>query len=291
MKMHRLCFSMAGILVVFGCLGVASAQVSLLQGAWIVDDGIDGTEFGPATINAIGVMSFAEVSTYADEEIGTYVFDITYNGMITYGTDRKFAYGGIGVGVARNTGGTVQVHFDVVAAGIGSTDNNMLAGVWTSPGTLTTPQGQFDVAISRPILLIREGYDPGNPGEDLAGTWSITITGANFEWSGEITLNPDGTMMGETGAGLVPPVPLAGFFTYSETKQFNFTYTTTQTLPVLGETTFTLTGQGQGNEDNTEINGTWSFTVQVTDRQSQTFEGTFSLVKIADSSVGYWDLY
>ena len=52
-----------------------------------------------------------------------------------------------------------------------------------------------------------------------------------------------------------------------------------------------ISGEGQGNDDDTHIAGTWAFTVQVTDQMSRTFEGTFELTKIEASGIqDFWVL-
>ncbi|MFH1742758.1 MAG: hypothetical protein ABIH23_27445 [bacterium] len=286
-------FVSIGVLFLVFCMvsgAPVEAQVSQLEGAWVIEDGTDGTEFSPATINTLGRMTFTEVFSYRIGE-QDYVFDINYTGQVTYNESKEFAFVGIGIGMARESNGTVTARIEAAATGIGSADNVVLTGIWLDSRTFTTPDGETPAQTVRPVILVREGADIPTPGAVLAGTWQITLTSTNFEWSGEVTLNPDGSMLGEYSSLSGALVPLAGLFTYSETKEFSLTYTTTTELPVLGETTFTLSGEGQGNEDNTEISGTRSFTVQVTDRTTQTFEGTFVLKKIASSGVLSWDSY
>lgn len=103
-------------------------------------------------------------------------------------------------------------------------------------------------------------------------------------------LNPNGSLLGEYSAEQdLPAVPMAGFFTYSETKEFDLSYTTTTELPVVGETTFMVTGTGQGNDDNTHITGVWTITVDVSNLVTKTFEGTFALKKLEETDVmGWW---
>lgn len=271
----------------------SNAQVESLEGRWVISAGVERAEYSVLEIDSKGNATFTESYPYSidDQE---YIFDVNHTGKFTYSEDRQFAYAGVGLGEARESGGTVRVRLQVVAGGMGSADDNILVGVWANTEIYTTPEGQVEDDDGLPLTLTREGYDPGSPGEEIAGTWEITLQGENIDWTGQVTLNPDGTMLGSyipEGSLSEVPIPLAGFFSYSETNQFEFSYTTTAELPVVGETTFTLSGQGQGNDDNTQITGTWAFTVQVTELNSRTFEGTFELDKIEDSDVPYWVLF
>ncbi len=280
------------ILIVLATFALnTNAQVEALEGNWITDAGIEGVEYGVLKIDSKGNVSGSETHTYTIDGTDT-IFDVEHTGKITVNEDDQYVYAGIGIGTARDSNGTIRVRLQVAGSGMVSVDDNMLAGFWVSVETYITPDGEIHSEGGYPMTLIREGYDPGTPGEAIAGTWKISIQGENLGWTGEVTLNPDGTMAGEyTSDANLPSVPLSGFFSYSEDHHFECTYTTTTELPTVGETTFTLSCEGQGNEDNTYITGTWSFEVDVTDFLSMTFDGTFDLTKIEETGIHDWNLY
>lgn len=266
----------------------ATAQVGSLEGTWNIEPTSEGVEYSPVTVDNQGNASFSETYTYTAGATES-IFDVEHTGKFTY-VNQEFVYLGIGVGVARDSNGGVQVRFEVAAYGIGSDDNNMLVGVWVSQETYTTPEGQFLDEEECTLIMTREGYDPGTPGQAVAGVWEVHLTGENIDWTGEVTLDPEGTMTGELAAQSGLPVPVAGLFSYSEAKAFDFTYSTTTELPVVGEATVTVSGQGQGNGDNSQISGTWLISVEVSTLVTKTFAGTFELTKVAESSVAEWCL-
>jgi|GEM_PF-4925654 hypothetical protein len=280
------------MLVWFAISSTGQAQVALLEGAWEIQfTGVENAMYGPVTIDGNGNMSFLEILTY-DYEGMAYVFDIEHRGKITYNAEHEFVYLGVGNGVARDTNGAVTVRLDVIANGIGDANNNVVVGGWYNKETYVTPIGVLYDEDGWSFAMTREGYDPGAPGEAVAGVWEITLTSENFSWTGEVTLAADGTMMGEYSSTLSEAAALfGGFYSYSEDKTFAFSYSTMTVLPVVGETTFTVAGEGQGNEENTQITGTWSLTVDITNRLTQTFTGTFELKKIETSGVDGWNVY
>jgi len=278
------------VLLALCSAGPGLAQVQQIEGQWNIQaQGVE-SEFTPVTIQRIGTATFAETAAFVIESQaidGT----VNYTGKFIYNEDRTFVYAGMGLGTGTADGQSAGIRMEVAIGGIGSTDNNMLAGVWGSKETFTVGGSDLSSERSFPVFFIRDGYDPGAPGEALAGTWQITLTSERYSWTGQVTLNPDGSMLGEYAPAAAPPIPLAGFFSYSDTKEFSFEYTTDVDVPVVGTTTITLTGNGQGDENNTKITGIWSFTVEVSGRQPQTFEGTFVLTKLVTADAGPWSGY
>ncbi len=273
------------------CLtGPALAQVQQIEGQWNIEaQGVD-SEFTPVTIQRIGTATFGETATFTIDDTDV-AGTANHTGKFIYNEDRSFVYAGMGLGTGTSDGQSANIRMEVAIAGVGSTDNNMLAGVWGSKETFTIGADSLTSERSFPIFFIREGYDPGTPGEAIAGTWQITLSSDRYSWTGQVTLNPDGSMLGEYAPAAAPPIPLAGFFSYSETKEFSFKYSTDVEVPLVGTTTIALAGEGHGNEDDTKITGTWTFTVEATGHQTQTFEGTFVLTKLATSHAEPWLMY
>jgi hypothetical protein len=270
----------------------AQAQISNMQGEWILDTDVPGADYGVVVIDNQGNVTFNESYPY-DIGDAEYIFDVGHTGKVT-SLDMQtndFVYGGVGTGPARDTNGTITVRLDVSANGVLSSDSNMIVGVWYNSETYNTPQGVIPDEDAWPYTLIRKGYDPGEPGEEVQGAWQITFTGQNLSWTGEVILDASGMMKGNYSTNpTIPDIPLAGLYTFNaETKEFTFAYTTMATLPLVGETQVKVTGTGKGNEDNTLITGTWIITVEVKGR-STSFNGTFEFKKIADTYVADWDL-
>ncbi len=278
------------LLVTFLFTAGGYAQVESLQGTWNIEiSSLEDATFSPVEVDAEGNVFFTE-TLYDSFEGEDYIFDIEHRGKISTNTGQEFIYLGVANGAARDTNETITVHLEAMASGVISPDNNMIVGVWYNRITIVTPEGQFTDEANFSFLLTREGYDPGTPGAALAGVWEITLTSENFEWTGEVTLDPEGTIMGEYSSSISEMIaPLAGIFSYSEDKTFDVSYTTSTILPVVGETTFVLEGEGEGNEDNTLITGTWTVTVQISNQLTRTFTGTFELKKVEQSGFSYWE--
>ena len=266
-------------------------QVSYLQGKWIITTDVSGAEFSSAEIDSQGNAVFTQTLT-AEMENKTYIFDIQHTGKVTYSTSRDFVYTGTGSGTARDTNGTVKVQIQVVATGMGDNTNNMVMGLWTDKEQYITPQGTLNDEEECTFTMVKEGYDPGTPGQAVAGIWQITLTGENISWTGQVTMNPNGTLAGEYSSSTgMPPVPLAGFYTYDpNTKAITFNYTTMATLPVIGELQVTVSGTGKANPDLTQIAGTWSITVVVKGR-SYNFKGTYEMKKLPNTPIQDWSLF
>lgn len=289
MQFHTL---MSLFIIVLFLVPVSWSQNSPLEGNWILTDGgVEGGEYSVFEVDNRGNTTFSASYPHVIDN-QEYIFDVNHLGKMNVNENDQLVYAGLANGEAQGTDGDIKVRLEVGATGIVSTDNNMIAGVWANSEQYTTPSGTIQDQNSLPFILVRKGFDPGTPGEALAGTWEISIQGENLGWTGQVTLNPDGTMIGEyADSGNVPSVPLSGFFAYSEDKQFDFSYTTTTSLPVVGETTFTFSGEGEGNEDNTHIEGVWSFTVEVSGLASKTFNGTFELTKIEETPISNWQVF
>ena len=290
-------FGWMRVVVVLGCLFVlpsAWGQVSILEGNWNLTTDVEGATYGTVAINSLGVVTYTATFTNEFEGV-TYTFDVAHTGKFVMNEENQLVYAGTASGEARDSNGEITVKLVVSGTGLLSSDGNVMVGVWVNKESYDTPLGTMSDEDGSSFIMVREGYDPGTPGEALAGVWQLHIQGDNIDWTGEVTLNPDGTLMGEYVPADVQnaaALAMAGLFSYSESKEFQVTYTTEPiTLPVVGEVTFTFTGSGQGNEDNTYISGIWTFTVDVSDRVSQTFEGTFELTKLSDSDVLEWSMY
>ena len=285
----RLFVSLSMLLLVFTVS--AQGQVSLLQGKWTISTDVSGAEFSPAVIDSQGNATFSQTLT-AEMGDKTYIFDVQHSGKVTYSTSRDFVYTGTGSGTARDTNGTVKVQIQVTATGMGDNTNNIIMGLWTDKEQYTTPQGTLNDEEDCTFTMVKEGYDPGTPGDAVAGVWQITLTGENISWTGQVTMNPNGTLAGEytTTTGM-PPIPLAGFYTYDpNSKAVTFNYTTMATLPVLGEMQVTVSGTGKANSDLTQISGTWSIAVTVKAR-SYNFKGTYEMKKLANTAINDWSLF
>lgn len=287
-------FSAIALLAVLTLIPLTSqSQVSKMEGVWILDTDVPGAEYAPLSIDNQGNVTFSESYPYPIGEV-EYIFDVAHTGKVnSFNVETNdFLYSGVGTGPARDTNGSITVRLDVTANGVLSSDNNMIAGVWYNLETYTTPQGSFLDEDGYPYTLIRQGYVPAESYEAVEGVWQITFTGQNLSWTGEVALAANGLMKGDYSTlPEMPEIPLAGLYTYNEeTKEFTFAYTTTTTLPVVGETKVKVEGTGQGNEDNTLITGTWTITVIVKGR-STTFNGTFEFKKIESSSVPEWTMY
>ncbi len=281
----------AGILI---SLSPVWAQVDQLEGDWNLETDIEGGEQSIVTISNNGNTVFSETYPYIIGET-EYIFDVGHTGKFTALADGQLLYTGVGNGTALDADGAISVKLVVTGSGMISDDANMVVGVWKNLETYTTPDGNISDSDGKSFILTRDGFDPGTPGAALAGVWEITLTGANIDWTGEVTMNPDGTLMGNyapTGSSNAQMLALAGLFSYSQQKEFDFTYTTEPVeLPIVGETTFTLSGTGQGNDDNTHIAGTWEFTVDVSNLVSKTFSGTYEMTKLADAGLDNWALF
>jgi len=281
----------AGILI---SLPPVWAQVEQLEGDWNLETDIEGAEQSIVTINNNGNTVFSETYPYIVGET-EYIFDVGHTGWFTALADGQLLYTGVGNGEALESNGDINVKLAVTGSGMISDDANMVVGVWKNLETYTTPDGVMNDSDGKSFILTRDGFDPGTPGQALAGVWDITLTGANIDWTGQVTMNQDGTLMGNyapTGSSTTQMLALAGLFSYSQEKEFDFTYTTEPVeLPIVGEATFTLTGTGQGNDDNTHIEGTWEFTVDVSNLVSKTFSGTYEMTKLEDAGLDNWDLF
>jgi hypothetical protein len=287
MPFARLTFRIALLaLAVLALAFGAHADVADIAGAWIIDDSADGTEFSTATIDEQGGVTFTEVyrTDYKGEE---YVFDITHTGTFATPSADAFTYSGTGTGTARESGGTITVQFVTTASGSISPDKNLMAGYWAQQETYDSPQGQVTDQDDAPLLMTRADHDPGTPGAEVEGVWLITLSGENVDWSGQVTLNDNGTMTGYLDIA-EDTVPLAGLFTYSESNEMEFVYTTTLALPIVGERTFSLEAEGQGNESNTEITGTWAFSVTVSGNIKRNFSGSFKMTKVSIPKSNSW---
>ncbi len=280
-----------GILIATGW--IPGSPAATLEGNWNLQTDVEGAVYSTVAIDGSGKVAFSASYPYeyADQP---YIFDVDHVGTYQILADNQITYQGIGNGVARDTNGTVTVTLIVTGTGMISDDGNMVAGVWVNTEEYHTPAGTIMDEDGTPYTLTKEGYEPAEPEEELPGVWEIHIQGENIDWTGQVTLYANGSILGEYSTGLegVAPVVMSGFYTYSETKQFEFSYTTQPVeIPVVGETSFTLSGSGTGNEENTQIAGTWSFTVAVSDRIDKTFTGTFVLTKIENARVGEWILF
>jgi hypothetical protein len=280
--------------VVCGVLitSVGYAQDISLEGNWeLISGGVEGAEYSTFIVDDRNNVTFSE--TYPNEYEGVdYIFAVDHTGKFTVSEDGQVGYVGVATGEEINSNGEITAILEVLATGTISDDGNMIAGFWYNKEHYQTPEGDLEDEDGLPFVLIREGYDPGTPGEAIAGVWELTIEGDNISWTGQTTLDPNGSMIGEYASiGDLPAVPLAGFYSYSEDKEFEFEYTTSTSLPIVGETTFTVYGEGQGNEDNTEIAGTWVITVEVSVIATRTFEGTFVLKKVEETPVSNWTIF
>jgi hypothetical protein len=264
----------AGILI---CLPPVWAQVEQLEGDWNLETDIEGGEQSIVTISNNGNTVFSETYPYIVGET-EYIFDVGHTGRFTALADGQLLYTGVGNGEALDANGDITVKLAVTGSGMISDDANMVVGVWKNLETYTTPDGVINDSDGKSFILTRDGFDPGTPGQALAGLWEITLIGANIDWTGQVTMNPDGTLMGNyapTGSSTTQMLALAGLFSYSQEKEFDFT----------------LTGTGQGNDDNTHIEGTWEFTVDVSNLVSKTFSGTYEMTKLEDAGLDNWDLF
>jgi hypothetical protein len=292
MPMLRLSFMWA-VIAFFGLCGVASSQVENLEGEWNIETSTENAEFSLITIDNKGNAAFTEHYTY--KYMGDdYLFNVNHTGKFLFQDEFQAVYAGLGMGESTNTGNTVVLQMESGGTGLVSTDFNQIVGVWVNKETYQTAEGQLDDEDSASYVMTRVGYEPGTPGELVAGIWKITITGQNIDWTGTIELDPDGTLAGEYAPEGVPETAwvLAGLYRYSEQQEFNFTYTTEPVeLPLVGETTFFLSGTGQGNDDHTQIEGTWSITVKVSNLVTRTFEGTFLMVRLDETLVTDWFLF
>jgi hypothetical protein len=130
------------------------------------------------------------------------------------------------------------------------------------------------------------------PGSEVAGVWDMTMTFADFVWSGKVTLMREGIIQGLYDSTLSDQTsPVGGYYTCSEDDTIELSFTTKTQLPELGEITFVITHQGKVSDTNQQISGNVQFTVQNSDGVAKTFEGSSDITLLQKSSVHNWSVY
>ncbi|MBN1515610.1 hypothetical protein JXA32_03470 [Candidatus Sumerlaeota bacterium] len=256
----------------------------------MIEDYKDGTTFEQCTIDSSGNATFTEYYDTSMDYPYDYTMTVTHAGVFTYDTNRRFTYTGTGAGVAQEDPLATCI-FNVSAEGTGSEDHNQLAGYWSD-----TEQYYYngslmgsDVDASQ-VVMTRVSYIPPEESPEIVGTYLITIYGENFSWSGEVTMNPDGTMTGYISK-VGDDAPLAGLYEYDDASNtLTFEYTSSMDLPIVGERVFVFEATGTSNDANTVVTGTWSITLT-----AREFNGTFTMVKsgkqIPNTRASGWILY
>lgn len=260
--------------------GNAFAEDSPLAGTWTITNATGSAVMSPVKIDATGNAQFTEKFTHAVEG-KTYTFTATHFGQMKLNAQGQLLYVGMASGTAAENP-KVRVREEVFAIGQVSYDTNAIAGVWMATYTYVKDSKSYNDEVGYPFLMVREGTQPANLVDMISGTWNLDVQGDYVDWSGDVEIKPDGSILGKyTNIDGFPKFPIVGFLPYAKDHQFQFEYVTTVEIARVGETTIALECVGTGNEDNTVITGTYKASVSLkTGGMTYTTEGNFTMTKI-----------
>lgn len=308
--MVRLCPRVFGLI---GCMllapAIAYGQVDVLQGDWTLTTLVPDGEYGVFTIDPTGSAGFPTTIRHSLEG-QDFTFEAEHRGLAQLQEGFVFAYAGAGTASAVEAN-SYRVLSNVVATGVVSPASTVCAGVWLEKQTYTKSLRSLDVVdVTSAFVLMRDDFVPpelpGYVAEDIEGEWEIVLGDDTLvlSWTGLVTLNIDGTLIGLLGLSDIieeRAAPIAGLYVASEDGVFEFEYATVVEIPVVGVKTVTIYATGQLSEDNTQITGTWTLTVesgdeaaaktQVTQEQlveRRTYSGEFNMNRVRTSAVPFW---
>jgi len=283
-KLTALVFTTAIVILA----GNAFAENSPLAGTWTITNATGSAVMSPIAIDAAGNAQFTEKFSHVVEG-KTYTFTATHFGQMKLNGENQLLYMGMASGTAAENP-KIRVREEVFAIGQVSFDNNAVVGVWMAAYTYVSGPKSYNDEAGYPFMMVRNGAELNNLVDMISGTWKLDVQGDYVDWSGDVEVKPDGSILGKyTKMDGFPKFPIVGFLPYAEDHQFQFDYVTTVEIARVGETTIALECTGTGNEDNTVITGTYKACVSLkTGGVTYTTEGNFTMTKIEDWEAPKW---